>query len=113
MLETYDTAINSITGQKLWNKQFLFYIQGASSSANLSVFTSAFLKWGFQALRNTESSAVAVVQEPESKCLETWWAVRLFNTLQFIVVTLMIHLVKCHKTGQQEEHLQNADWGYA
>lgn len=49
-------------------------------SANLSVFTSTFIKQGFQAIRNPEklnserkpSIVVAVVQQPESKCLKTW-----------------------------------------
>lgn len=52
---------------------------------------------------------VTVVQGFDSKCPETWLAERPFNILQFIVVALIIHLVKCHKTGQQEESLQSAD----
>lgn len=55
---------------------------------------------------------VAVVHGSESKCLEMRRAERLFNTLQFIVAALIIHLAECHKIGQQEEPLQSADWGY-
>lgn len=90
---------------------------GGSSSGNLSVFASALRKLGFQAIRNPErldsgckqSNVVPVVQGPESKCPDTLGAERPFNTLQFIVAALIIHLVKCLKTGQQEEPLQSAD----
>lgn len=61
-----------------------------------------------QGFGRKQGSVVTVVQRLESKSLEAW-AERPFNILQFIVVAVIIHLVKCHETGQQEEPLQNAD----
>lgn len=111
------TAVYSTTGQKPRNKQFAFYLQGSCISANLSDFSSAFIKLDFQGIRNPEKlnfgwkpgTVVTVVQEPNSKCLEAWWAEKPLNTLQFILVTLIIHLVTCRQSGQEKESLQSAD----
>ncbi|TNN47548.1 hypothetical protein EYF80_042269 [Liparis tanakae] len=46
-----------------------------------------------------QSGLVAVVQEPESKSLETRRAERRFNTLQFIGVALIVHFAGRHETG--------------
>lgn len=50
------TAVYSITSQNLGNKQFPFHLQGASSSANLSVFTSAFIKWGVSSSKKSRKA---------------------------------------------------------